>query len=231
MDGAIYCMSNIFTLLSPILVAMRKYIHASFRKIQCLIIQDLILFFKKVENKLQSHNTQLKKLKPTFTLMGSVAEGTRLSIANEMDICMEFEGLKSSPFKINLEDPYHIYKTDSFPDWMQDYFDSNGRLVLQKLKLRLLEAVESVSVEVLSDNQTRLQHITPNNEYDWKTCKTCRENTNLQLFKQCKNCCVMTSQTKVGICLQLAWKHEGFSYYSEIGKTGYQSSFTLYIIS
>ena len=200
-----------------------------FRQIHCLIINDLVVFFKKVEEGLQCFSTLLKKLKPRFTLMGSVAEGTRLSIANEMDICMEFEGLKRSPFKINLEDPYHIYKTDTFPDWMQDYFDSNGRLVLQKFKLQLLEAVDSVAGEVLNDNPTRLQAYTPNKKYDWKKCKDCGENANLPLFKQCKNCCVVTAQTKVGICLQLAWKHEGFSY-KKRKKIKHQSGFTLYTL-
>ena len=162
---------------------------------------------------MQSHSTLLKKLKPIFTLMGSVAEGTRLSIANEMDLCMEFEGLKSTPFKINLDDPYHIYKTESFPDWMHDYFDSNGRPVLHKLKLQLLEAVDSVAGDVTTENPTRLRTYTPNKKYNWKKCQKCRKNANLPLFKQCKKCCLMTSQTRVGICLQLAWKHEGFSYY------------------
>ena len=168
------------------------------------------MFFKKVEEKLQNSNTLLKKLKPIFTLMGSVAEGTRLSIANEMDICMEFEGLKGSPFDINLEDPYHIYQTDLFPEWMQGYFDSNGCFVLHHFKLHLLEAVDLVIREVLHDNTTRLQAYTLNRDYDLKNCKRCGENANLQLFKQCKSCRLMTAQTKVGICLQLSWKHEGF---------------------
>ena len=170
-----------------------------------------------------SSSAFLEQLKPIFTLMGSVAEGTRLSIANELDICLEFEGLKNSPFVINPEDPYHIYKTDLSPEWMQEYFDSNGCFVLHKFKLKLLEAVDLVVGEVLNDNPTRrLRAYTRNKEYDWKRCTNCRDNANLQLFKQCKHCRLMTAQTKVGICLQLSWNHEGFR------KPTMQEKFTQY---
>ena len=183
----------------------------------------MILFFKNVETKLQSYSTLLKKLKPIFTLMGSVAEGTRLNIANEMDICMEFEGLKSSPFKVNQSDPYHVYKTENFPEWMQKYFNLNGCFILHKFKLELLEAVEYVAEQVLNDNPGNLQSFTLNTEYEWKKCPKCGENANLALPKQCKRCCLMTSQTKVGICLQLKWTHHGFRY-----KNTKQEQFSLY---
>ena len=151
----------------------------------------------------------LGSLKPIFTLMGSVAEGTRLSIANEIDICMEFEGLKSSPFSINLDDPYHLYKTEYFPGCMKEYFDSKEHFVFQKFKHQLLEAIDCVAMEVLNENPSRLQAYTPNKNYDWEKCKDCSINDD---FQQCKKCHVMTTQTNVGICLQLAWNHEGFRF-------------------
>ena len=143
--------------------------------------------------------------------MGSVAEGTRLNIANEMDICMEFQGLNSTPFMINQDDPYHIYKTETFPEWMQEYFDLNGYFILHRFKLQLLEAVNSVAGDIIVGNK-RLRAYKLNKQYNWKKCKKCRNN-NLNLFMQCEICRLMTAQTKVGICLQFAWEHKGFTYY------------------
>ena len=192
------------------------------------MIHDLISFFKKVEKQLQSYSTLLNRLKPIFTLMGSVAEGTRLILANEMDICMEFEGLKSRHFKINLSDPYHIYKTDSFPEWMMEYFDSNGGFILQKFKLQLLEAVNTVVGNIMSEDPQRLKAYTLNTKYNWKKCKGCRSSTSLPLFRQCKRCCLLTSQTKVGICLQFKWTHQGFKCNQEYNNNVKQEKFELY---
>ena len=37
------------------------------------------------------------------------------------------------------------------------------------------------------------------------------------LFKQCRHCKVLTSQNKVGICLQLGWSYEGARYRNYLG--------------
>ena len=186
-----------------------------------MIIQDLVVFFQKVEENLQNFNSLFEKLKPRFTLMGSIAEGTRMCISNEMDICMEFEGLEDSPFFIKLGDPYHLYITDSFPDWMRVYFDANDRFLMQTFKLELLKAVNKAISDVLQDNPTQLYAYTRNSDYSLQNCSQCQNNIELPLFKQCKDCRVLTSQTKVGVCLQLAWQNWrngeiGFTIYTSV---------------
>ena len=86
------------------------------RRMHCLIIQDVIRFFKKVEDKLQTHSPLFQRLKPRFILMGSVPEGTRIGVGNEMDICVQFQGLP--PLHVNVKDPFHVYEPEFLPHWM-----------------------------------------------------------------------------------------------------------------
>ena len=198
----------------------------------CLIIQDVIRFFKKVEDKLQTHSPLLQKLKPIFILMGSVPEGTRIGVGNEMDICVRFQGLP--PLHVNEEDPFHVYKPERLPLWMTSFFDTNGQFLLGIFKLELLQAVDSIMPEVFSEVPTRLKPYKLNSKYDFINCVNCSSSYNdamaqdrMSLFNQCKNCKVTVSQNKVGICLQLGWKHKGFNY-SVDNQTKHQEEFTLF---
>ena len=62
-----------------------------FHKENCEIIQTLIKALKKFEEGFQATDFG-KKLRPKFTLAGSIAEGTKVgSIANELDVNLLFE--------------------------------------------------------------------------------------------------------------------------------------------
>lgn len=52
----------------------------------------------------------MQKLKPSFTLVGSVPEHTRIGIANELDITIDFGGwIGEVPFK-TTNDAYYLYR-------------------------------------------------------------------------------------------------------------------------
>ena len=52
----------------------------------------------------------MRKLEPSFTLVGSVPEHTRIGIANELDITIDFRGwIGGVPFK-TADDAYFLYK-------------------------------------------------------------------------------------------------------------------------
>jgi hypothetical protein len=69
------------------------------RKMNCFMVQDLLRFAKTLQHKLRQHNSIMRKLRPSFTLIGSVAKGTRKGIGNELDLTVELEGFKSRLFK------------------------------------------------------------------------------------------------------------------------------------
>lgn len=183
-------------------------------------MHDLISFLQRVETKLRCSQSVFRMLQPRFTLMGSVPEGTRLGIANEMDIMIEFEGLAGTPFGLKLEDPYHLYFNDSL--WMRKYFDSKGHFLLDKFKRDFLKETDMAVSEVLQECSTRLFAFKNNHGYKVHECQECLVNLEgraeqSSLYKQCKNCKVLTSQNKVGICLQLGWSYEGAKYRNYLG--------------
>ena len=52
----------------------------------------------------------MRRLKPSFTLVGSVPENTRIGIANELDITIDFQGWNGEvPFK-TTKDAYYLYR-------------------------------------------------------------------------------------------------------------------------
>jgi hypothetical protein len=64
------------------------------------MVQDLLALAKMLQYELRQPNSLMEKFLPTFTLIGSVAEGTRIGIANELDLTVEFEGFEKPPFQV-----------------------------------------------------------------------------------------------------------------------------------
>ena len=67
---------------------------------------------------------ELKALKPFFELVGSMAEGTRISLANELDLTIKFRTwMDNAPFKVEGH-PYTLKKARglSLPI-MEQFFD------------------------------------------------------------------------------------------------------------
>ena len=192
----------------------------------------MLVVIKKLERNLNHVDSPIHNLQPRFILMGSIPEGTRIGVANEMDLTMEFAGLSRCPFGTNMDDPYHLYKTELFPEWMSGYFNPSGHFLHGMFRLHLLEAIDRSITEVLKDNPTRLRAYTLNEDYKNDNCKQCRRNakheSRTSLFTQCIRCKVTTSQTKVGICLQLAWEHEEGFKYNSMSVEKQQDGFTLY---
>jgi hypothetical protein len=179
------------------------------------MVQDLISVATYLMDGLRSHPL-LGMLLPILTLMGSIVEGTRIGNGNETDLMLEFEVFKRTksykpPFKVEEEDPFHLKATKYIPDWMERYLDAKKRFIFHKFMKDLLDAVSSCLDQMYKDgkNPKRLQRKTSHQEFKKKNCRDCKnimKETNSTLFKQCINCIVTTSQTKVGIGLQFLWK-------------------------
>ena len=88
-----------------------KYLTSFFsRKENCAITYDLFNFAKKLETVLCRVSILMRKLRPSFTLVGSVPEHTRIGIANELDITIDFLGwIGKVPFK-TVNDAYNLYR-------------------------------------------------------------------------------------------------------------------------
>ena len=67
---------------------------------RCETVHEMIRFAKLLEVELEFTNDLTRNLKPRLTLVGSAAEGTRIAIANEIDLLMSFDGWRDPPFKV-----------------------------------------------------------------------------------------------------------------------------------
>lgn len=68
---------------------------------RCETVHEMIRFAKLLEVELEFTNDLMRNLKPRLTLVGSAAEGTRIAIANEIDLLMSFNGWRDPPFKVS----------------------------------------------------------------------------------------------------------------------------------
>ena len=193
-------------------VVIKECVHQSDHSMRknCQMIHDLINLAKDLESEMATGTSTMALLRPRFVLVGSVAEGTRIGLGNELDLTVTFDGWDDDrpPFKVDPKDPFHLKATDHTPDWMWPlFFDSEGRFQLNKFSAQFLRAIES-SVAAVYDSKCcpkRLRRVTRNEDIP-NSCSECKANYNQgDLFIQCASCAVLVSQTKMGACLQFEW--------------------------
>jgi hypothetical protein len=191
------------------------------------MVQDQMKLIKLLEEKLRNYNSPLMKyLQPSFKLIGSAAEATRILHGNELDLTVEFEGLtklESPPFQVLDGDPFFLTATDLVPHWLEDYIGHQNEFLYGQFMADFLEAIDACLCAIFNENMNpeSLTRGRTNKEFDSKSlnCQECNGNKEkaLTLFKQCKKCAVTVSQTKMGVCLQLFWQSgDGFKIYCSI---------------
>ena len=179
------------------------------------MVGDLLCLAKELEAELSNSSPLMRSLKPKFTLVGSVAEGTRIGLGSELDLTMRFIGLDFQhlpPFCIQEKDPFHIYKGDKELEDLEGYFDGEGKFQLGIFKEDLSMIVESSLFNIFTSgrNPQRLR-INPNNHrtignivgWHCKDCSTLYKENWVNI--QCENCLLAVSKTKLGLCLQFLW--------------------------
>ena len=87
-----------------------------------MLAHDLVNFVQTILHFLQLG--ALKEFCPLFELVGSMAESTRVGIANELDLGMKFHVWREhTPFTIK-EDPFSLKRADTSPPIMDKFFNS-----------------------------------------------------------------------------------------------------------
>ena len=199
-------------------------------KLSCNMIQDMIKFLKAFKTEFQISSELLKKLRPSLHLVGSVVEGTRVAIGNELDVMVTFDRWQAKcehissgnpvdgpPFKVVEDDAFNLRATSNVKGLMVPYFDEVGRFRYDKFMQHILEATYSSVTAVFEkgNHPERLSRVTENDsldrvDFDCPECNRARTEarTEKKPFKQCNRCNVVVSQTKIGPCLQLRWRGE-----------------------
>ena len=178
-----------------------------------MMAQDLITLITTLQNDLQ--HGMLRHLRPEFEMVGSMAEGTRIGLANELDLGIKFKAWEMSdlaPFKA-ARDPFSLKKSANSFHWMDGYFNID-EFKFHEFMYELLTAVDLaiVNIFVESRNPPNLRRVTTNK--DWTEGNTrcggwCKRSLRANKFEQCSRCAVTVSQSKIGVALQFEWQWHG----------------------
>ena len=182
------------------------------------MFQELLKLSQALEKDLcASKGTIMHLLQPQFCLIGSMAEGTRIGLSNEFDISMTFKAWKGkAPFKIKA-DAFSLKmseKNSHKHPWMSKYFTDEKIFDRSSFMKDILFATNDSVKRIFGKERI----ITSNEEH--LNCSRCPQkgvDERGKFKKQSKECCVLVSQSKIGICLQLlARGDKGNEVYSSI---------------
>ena len=177
-----------------------------FRPIECLKVRDMIKVMQFVEKDL---STVMPILEPRFILVGSIAEGTRIHWANELDIMMRFNGIQNhpllmeeNPFELKLSIDSSLSSEHHLGKW-----GNKGIFKYQEFFSFILETLENIirtnseKIKELTDSRIKprqsLNPICPHQEKDQHPH-----------FSHCTKCIFNVTQTKCGACLVFEWKYD-----------------------
>ena len=136
----------------------------------CMMAQALAIFVTLLQEELQKG--PLAAFEPVFELVGSLAEGTRIGLANEQDLAVKFKALRRNiPFKVDVDDPFALKKASTSPGFMERFFRGTDFRYHTFMHF-FLEAVEKAVDKIFKEgrNPESLKRVTTNNE--WKEGKT-----------------------------------------------------------
>lgn len=173
-----------------------------------MMVQDLVKFATILHKELL--RGVLMDFAPFFELVGSMAEGTRIGLANELDMGLKFGSWYNDiPFKVD-GDPFSLKKSKTAPKIMEPFYKGT-EFQFHKFIHYLLNAVETAISDIFEErrNPPNLKCVTTNS--DWNEGRTpcegnCKKNLRTQNFEQCNKCAVTVSQTKSGVVLQFEWE-------------------------
>ena len=177
--------------------------------------EDLLNLYHTLEREMK---VALREYDPEFQMSGSMIEGTRLGLANELDIGLIFNALKKRnvAFKVD-RDPFMLRKADTAPIFMEEYFNARHEFDYHSFKLFLLNKFSSIIKDIFQNGKlkgsNRLICVTTNDAWEKGETKCggkCKQDMKSDPTKseQCTQCVVSVSQTKIGLALQFIWVSE-----------------------
>ena len=165
-------------------------------------VRDMIKVMQFIETELNKH---FPGLGMTFILVGSIAEGTRIHWANELDIMVQFGSLLRQPLFIE-DDPFVLKIGNVNEHPLQDWCE-NGLLVYEQFLCFLLKCLEQIIVEGIA-RIARLSNgrISPQMRNFNATTNHCPRKKDDHSYTHCQECIFNVTQTKCGACLVFEWK-------------------------
>ena len=161
------------------------------------------------EDLITAQKTLMGNLKPRFVLIGSIGEGTRNFIADEIDLTVENEGLKNHPFEL-IDDDAAQLKVPPRLRFLKKFEDDNHVFDYPKFLMELFRDLRSALERIQQDKsfpKSLKMSLSP-----FKPCKDCLATTKRSQssvynpFTHCKNCFPTLTHSKLGPCLILQYQ-------------------------
>ena len=167
----------------------------------------------------------MRQLQPHFVLVGSASEGTRIGLANEMDVLIKFKAFDDRKAPLKVMGGSYLGSNNTETGGLMGMYFEGEKFDFNFFKKALLDTVRESMETMFNDgmNPPELKIIV-NNE-DWVSgrcltsgkCKKLKEEASGALFEHCENCAVTVCQTKPGVALQFQWMQpKGHSIYTSI---------------
>ncbi len=145
-------------------------------------------------------------------LAGSMAEGTRLGGADEIDVTLTFEAMSKYPFELCDDDEDAIDLI--LPDDLKHFelmTSPNGKFSYSKFINLLCKDLWRCMQKLDREKSLRLYGLTC--DAHWKPCQNCRlpDAAGMVSLKHCDSCLPAVTYSKSGACLIFTWTDEFLS--------------------
>ncbi len=181
--------------------------HSNFRKEECAKIAALLKACYLLQNNMILED-KLGLLQSRFILIGSVAEGTRLDKANEIDVTIKFDALANWP--MTFKAPEYLLKVSGESPLAR--FSTGGVYNHTTFLKYFLETIQS-SLQRAMKHPEWPENLSPGT-MKWEPCQKCeqvsrdkRESCYSPLY-HCQDCLPAVVHSKAGPCLIFKWKQE-----------------------
>lgn len=192
----------------------------SFRLKECQKVNVLLTACQLFLGELQ-RKSEFSRLDPEGFLIGSVAEGTRLFQASEIDVTIKFMKLYEQPFQVAEDDGFKLL----VPDREDCVWEGSG-LAKESFKSDEMKTFDHVEFLTLFLEATREAFVQARKRTDWpeglesnaewtlQDCQRCQEHTEKSAkavyspHYHCKDCRPLVTHSKIGPCVILTWRDE-----------------------
>ena len=176
------------------------------RKEDCSKVTALLGVCQMLLGEMKKEEGPFSKLRPQFYLIGSVAEGTRVGKANEVDITLRFQALHDSPLKVVDSNGCKLrFQKDNA---LRQFCKANECTTFCHASF-MNELLNEISKALMSIKTLPKWPKELTFESSFQPCLTCTEVSLTEgCLKHCRSCRPAVTYTKLGPCLLFKWKED-----------------------
>lgn len=177
------------------------YCHLN-RKDECEKVRFMVESMKWIE---KSWREKAPLLDPSFVLVGSIIEGTRINSANELDLTVTFNGLQDFPLLLG-EDAFTLKRNPRHENHpLADYFSPiDDTFMFEFFFTEILENVAEIAASIISGYRGVVKR--RGKKLIKRSLVLKRDDKLGSFYTHDKSSVITVTHTKCGVCLIFEWK-------------------------